>query len=324
MTRATCRRSCSSSGKSAIRSAGWSDDLIKRGVMTADGIEEMQQRINAKSTKPSHGRKGSLSRTGRLPARVSTRTVIMALTTYVEAIRQGIWEEMERDESVFVLGEDVGIYGGAFKVTDGMLEHFGERRVVDTPISESGNCRRRDRRGADGHAADRGNAVRRLHLLRLRPDHELRGQVPLSLGRGGPDRDPRAERRRHSRRTVSFAESGNVFRAHAGTEGGVPVDRLRRQGPDQVSHSRSRSGALLRAQVSLSANQGRASGGRLHGADRQGHYPRKGRDISVITYGAMVYIALDAAKNWRRKASIWKSSICDRCCRSTRKPFWNP
>ena len=59
----------------------------------------------------------------------------MALTTYVEAIRQGIWEEMERDESVFVLGEDVGLYGGAFKVTDGLLEKFGELRVVDTPIS---------------------------------------------------------------------------------------------------------------------------------------------------------------------------------------------
>src|SRR6188768_3422114 len=62
----------------------------------------------------------------------------MALTTYVEAIRQGIWEEMERDENVFVIGEDVGLYGGAFKVTAGMLEKFGESRVVDTPISESG------------------------------------------------------------------------------------------------------------------------------------------------------------------------------------------
>src|SRR5216684_2007847 len=62
----------------------------------------------------------------------------MALTTYVEAIRQGIWEEMEKDERVFVLGEDVGIYGGAFKVTAGMLEKFGEWRIIDTPISESG------------------------------------------------------------------------------------------------------------------------------------------------------------------------------------------
>ena len=62
----------------------------------------------------------------------------MSVTTYVEAIRQGIWEEMEKDERVFVLGEDVGIYGGAFKVTAGMLERFGEWRIIDTPISESG------------------------------------------------------------------------------------------------------------------------------------------------------------------------------------------
>jgi len=57
-------------------------------------------------------------------------------TTYLEAIREGLWEEMERDPNVFLLGEDIGVYGGAFKVTTGFLEHFGERRVVDTPISE--------------------------------------------------------------------------------------------------------------------------------------------------------------------------------------------
>ncbi len=61
----------------------------------------------------------------------------MSATTYVEAIRQGIWEEMERDESVFVMGEDVGVYGGAFKVTAGLFERFGERRVIDTPLSEA-------------------------------------------------------------------------------------------------------------------------------------------------------------------------------------------
>lgn len=58
-------------------------------------------------------------------------------TTYLEAIRQGLWEEMEGDERVFLLGEDVGVYGGAFKVTDGFLEQFGESRVIDTPISEA-------------------------------------------------------------------------------------------------------------------------------------------------------------------------------------------
>jgi len=58
-------------------------------------------------------------------------------TTYLEAIRQGIWEEMERDPDVFLLGEDLGAYGGAFKVTAGLLDHFGERRVMDTPLAES-------------------------------------------------------------------------------------------------------------------------------------------------------------------------------------------
>jgi pyruvate/2-oxoglutarate/acetoin dehydrogenase E1 component len=56
--------------------------------------------------------------------------------TYLEAIRQALFEEMERDANVFCLGEDIGAYGGAFKVTDGLLEKFGEKRVIDTPISE--------------------------------------------------------------------------------------------------------------------------------------------------------------------------------------------
>ena len=61
----------------------------------------------------------------------------MPVLTYLEAIRQGLWEEMERDERVFLLGEDIGVYGGAFKVTEGFLERFGEERVIDTPISEA-------------------------------------------------------------------------------------------------------------------------------------------------------------------------------------------
>ena len=61
----------------------------------------------------------------------------MPVTTYLEAIRQGIWEEMDRDPSVFCLGEDIGIYGGAFKVTDGFIDRFGPERVIDTPIAES-------------------------------------------------------------------------------------------------------------------------------------------------------------------------------------------
>jgi 2-oxoisovalerate dehydrogenase E1 component beta subunit len=61
----------------------------------------------------------------------------MAQATYLEAIRQGLWEEMESDPTVFCIGEDIGIYGGAFKVTDGFVHHFGTQRVIDTPIAES-------------------------------------------------------------------------------------------------------------------------------------------------------------------------------------------
>jgi 2-oxoisovalerate dehydrogenase E1 component beta subunit len=61
----------------------------------------------------------------------------MAVITYLEAIRQALFDEMARDERVYVLGEDIGAYGGAFKVTEGLLDRFGEQRVVDTPISEA-------------------------------------------------------------------------------------------------------------------------------------------------------------------------------------------
>jgi 2-oxoisovalerate dehydrogenase E1 component beta subunit len=57
--------------------------------------------------------------------------------SYLEAIREALFEEMERDPKVFVLGEDVGPYGGAFGVTQGLYDKFGEARVIDTPISES-------------------------------------------------------------------------------------------------------------------------------------------------------------------------------------------
>lgn len=57
--------------------------------------------------------------------------------SYLEAIRQALWQEMKRDERVFLLGEDIGRYGGAFGLTHGMLDEFGEDRVLETPISEA-------------------------------------------------------------------------------------------------------------------------------------------------------------------------------------------
>jgi len=60
----------------------------------------------------------------------------MPLISYREALNEAMREEMQRDSNVFILGEDVGFYGGAYKVTEGLFAEFGEKRVIDTPIAE--------------------------------------------------------------------------------------------------------------------------------------------------------------------------------------------
>jgi 2-oxoisovalerate dehydrogenase E1 component beta subunit len=61
----------------------------------------------------------------------------MATMTYIEALARGMWEEMERDPSVFLIGQDIGAYGGAFKATKGFQEKFGKDRVIDATLSEA-------------------------------------------------------------------------------------------------------------------------------------------------------------------------------------------
>src|SRR6266511_1414757 len=102
--------------------------------------------------------------------------------SYLEAIREALAEEMRRDPKVFVLGEDVGEYGGAFGVTQGLFAEFGELRVVEMPISESASC---------------GNAVRRLHLVRLRSDRESgrHDAIPVRRASERAYRNSGAERR---------------------------------------------------------------------------------------------------------------------------------
>ena len=62
----------------------------------------------------------------------------MPLITYRDALNQALREEMHKDDRVFLMGEEVGVYNGAYKVSKGLLEEFGEMRVVDTPITELG------------------------------------------------------------------------------------------------------------------------------------------------------------------------------------------
>ena len=126
----------------------------------------------------------------------------MVTQTVREALRDAMAEEMRRDEKVFVMGEEVAEYQGAYKVTQGLLQEFGARRVVDTPITEHGFAGLGRRRGAG-----RAEADRRVHDLQLldagdRPDHQFGGEDAVYVGRpdGRLDRVPRTERRRGARR----------------------------------------------------------------------------------------------------------------------------
>ena len=111
--------------------------LEKAGPIAPRSMPAARRASARKWTRPWTGPKKALIPTPPRCWTTCTNSPSAMPTTYLEAIREGLWEEMERDPNVFLLGEDIGVYGGAFKVTAGFIEHFGERRVVDTPISES-------------------------------------------------------------------------------------------------------------------------------------------------------------------------------------------
>ena len=107
----------------------------------------------------------------------------MAVLTIRDALNQALREEILRDENVFVMGEEVAEYDGAYKVTRGLWKEFGDKRVVDTPITELGLCGGR-RRGGDGRSAA-GDRVHDVEFFdpRGRSDHQSRGQDALYVRR---------------------------------------------------------------------------------------------------------------------------------------------
>ena len=194
----------------------------------------------------------------------------MAEITYLEAIREALFEEMERDPNVFCIGEDIGAYGGAFKVTDGLMAKYGEQRVIDTPISEIGIV------GAAAGAAHMGmrpvvemqfidfiaNAYDMLTNYVATARYRAFLPCPMVVRgpsggyvRGGPFHSQNPEAGLHP---------------HAGAQGRLSEHGRGRERADEGGHSRRRLRALLRAQVSVSPHQGRDAGGRSRRADRQG------------------------------------------------------
>ena len=96
------------------------------------------------------------------------------MVRYREALNEALREEMQRDERVFLMGEDIGVFNGAFKVTAGLLEEFGEKRVRDTPISENTIVGMGVGAAMTGPAAGRRADDDQLLAARDRPDRQPR------------------------------------------------------------------------------------------------------------------------------------------------------
>ena len=217
-------------------------------------------------------------------------------TTYLEAIREGLWEEMERDSNVFLIGEDIGAYGGAFKVTAGFLEKFGEKRVVDTPISESAIV------GASIGASLMGlRAVAEMQfsdfitcgfdqIVNFAAKCRYRWNAPVPMVvrapsgggiHGGPYHSQNPEMWFVRTPGLKVVAPATPYDAK-----GLIKSAIRDNDPVLFFEHK---GLYRRIKEELPEAEYTVPIGKARIA-------REGRDLSIITYGAMVWVALDAAE----------------------------
>ena len=226
-----------------------------------------------------------------------TRTERGEPVTLLEAISEALWEEMERDSSVFILGEDVGVYGGAFKLTRGFQEWFGEERVIDTPLSEAGFT------GAAAGAAHMGlrPVVEMQFMDFIGPAYDVitnyiatslyRGSGPLPMvirgpvgggNRGGPFHSQNVEMAFFHTPGLKIVYPSNPYDAKGLMKAAIrddnPVLYEEHKGLYRAPHLRQ----VLPTEDFL-VPLGKAK------------TVREGRDLTVVTYGAMVHKSLEAA-----------------------------
>jgi 2-oxoisovalerate dehydrogenase E1 component beta subunit len=216
--------------------------------------------------------------------------------TYIQAISDGLRQEMRRDNRVFVLGEDVGVYGGAFKVTQGFQEEFGPWRVIDTPLSETAIVA-----GATGAALMGMRPVAEMqfsdfvscawdHLVTVAAKQRFRAGTPVPIVlrlpsgggfSGGPFHSQNPE--------SSFAHIPGlkcVCPATPEDAKGLLVSAI--EDPNPVLYFEHKHlYRRIKADVPDERYTTPIGKARTH---------REGEDIAVITWGAMVYTADDAAK----------------------------
>jgi pyruvate dehydrogenase E1 component beta subunit len=217
-------------------------------------------------------------------------------TTYREALKQGIREALLNDERVFLMGEDVGRYGGAFAVSKGLLQEFGEERIMDVPLSESGFV------GAGIGAALAGmkpivevmtvnfgllamdqivnNAATLLHMSGGQLNVPVVIRISCGIGR------QLAAQHSHSWEPFFAHVPGLVVLSVGTHEDARGMLHTALQSPDPVIIIEYTS--MLNLEKEISADAGAVN-------ITQAKVRREGKDISIITYGAGVYKCLEAA-----------------------------
>ncbi|MDE2804590.1 MAG: alpha-ketoacid dehydrogenase subunit beta [Gemmatimonadota bacterium] len=230
------------------------------------------------------------------PAHVS-RTRAGEPVTLLESISEALWEEMERDERVFLMGEDIGAYGGAFKVTRGFLDHFGPERVIDTPISEGGFT------GAAAGAAHMGlrPVVEMQFMDFISPAYDVltnyvatslyRGAGPMPLvvrgpvgggNRGGPFHSQNVEMAFFHTPGLKIVYPSNPHDAKGLLKAAIrddnPVIFEEHKGLYRAPHCRQ---VLPREDYVVPLGSARTA--------------LEGDDLTVVTYGLMVHRSLEAA-----------------------------
>src|ERR687897_2244606 len=221
----------------------------------------------------------------------------MAAMTYLQAISDGMREEMRADERVFVMGEDIGVFGGAFKVTDGFIDEFGPKRVRDTPLAESAIV------GCAIGAAVEG----------LRPIAEMQFSDFISCGF---DQLVNVAGKMYYRQGLSVpitvrlpsggGFSGGPFHSQNPEAWFLQSPGLKVVAPSTAEDAKGLIAAAIRDPNPVLYMEHKHLYRRAKGEVREGRYEtplgearlaRAGEDLTVITYGAMVLTALEATED---------------------------
>ena len=218
--------------------------------------------------------------------------------TYLVAIAEALWEEMERDERVFMLGEDIGVYGGAFKVTEGFLDRFGAERVVDMPIAEetivgmsAGAAMEGLRPVAEFQYADfMSSGFDEITTVLAR--YHYRAGVPLPVVLRGPSGGGVRASNFHSINPETwFAYTGGIKIMCPATPSdakGLLKSAIRDDNPSLFLEHK----ALYR-RIKEHVSEDPELLVPIGSADVK----RAGEDVTIVTYGAMVHKALEAAES---------------------------